>query len=57
MHDDDSRGADAAIPTTPVGRSKAAQRATASRRRAPSAPYRHGKGYAIRRSHNGHDCS
>lgn len=57
MLNDDSRGADAAIPTTPVAKSKAAQRATASRRRAPSAPYRHGKGYAIRRSHNGHDCS
>lgn len=55
MHNDESRGVDAAIPPTPTNEPKAAQRATARRTRAPSAPYRHGKGYAIRRSHNGHD--
>ena len=57
MHNDESRGVDAAIPLTPTPAKepKAAQRVTARRTRAPSAPYRHGKGYAIRRSHNGHD--
>lgn len=62
MHNDESRGADAAIPTTPAvtpaatpaSEPKAVQRAKAGRTRAPSTPYRHGKGYAIRRSHNGH---
>ena len=55
MHNDESRGADAADPTPPASQAKATQRAKASRSRARSAPYLHGKGYAIRRSHDGHD--
>lgn len=49
MHNDETRGEDAAVPTTPASKPQA------TRARTPSAPYRHGKGYAIRRSHNGHD--